>query len=135
MVVPPQREGGQQQFIELPVPERTADSLQPVLTWLLDHLADEHRVAALARRAAMSERTFSRRFVAETGTTPNRWLSTQRVLHARTLLENTRLGVEEIARRCGFGTAALLRHHFHKIVGVSPAGYRKTFSPADHRVS
>jgi AraC family transcriptional regulator, transcriptional activator FtrA len=128
MVVPPQREGGQQQYIEMPIPECTADSLQPVLTWMLDHLAEDHTVAALARRAAMSERTFARRFVAETGTTPHRWLSTQRVLHARALLEDTALGVEEVARRCGFGTAALLRHHFHKLVGVSPADYRKTFA-------
>jgi AraC family transcriptional regulator, transcriptional activator FtrA len=128
MVVPPQREGGQQQYIELPIPERTADSLQPVLNWMLDHLAEDHPVAALARRAAMSERTFARRFVAETGTTPHRWLSTQRVLHARTLLEDTALGIEEVARRCGFGNAALLRHHFHKIVGVAPADYRKTFA-------
>lgn len=133
MVVPPQREGGQQQYIDLPVPECRGDSLQPVLNWMLDHLAEEHTVAALARRAAMSERTFARRFVAETGTTPHRWLSTQRVLHARTLLETAGLGIEEIARRCGFGTAALLRHHFHKIVGVSPADYRKTF--ASDRVS
>jgi AraC family transcriptional activator FtrA len=128
MVVPPQREGGQQQYIELPIPECTADSLQPVLTWMLDHLAEDHTVATLARRAAMSERTFARRFVAETGTTPHRWLSTQRVLHARALLEDTALGVEEVARRCGFGSTALLRHHFHKLVGVSPADYRKTFA-------
>lgn len=128
MVVPPQREGGQRQYIELPVPECTADSLQPVLNWMLGHLAEEHTVAALARRAAMSERTFARRFVAETGTTPHRWLSTQRVLHARALLEETALGVEAIARQCGFGNAALLRHHFHKIIGVAPADYRKTFA-------
>src|SRR5947208_97160 len=129
MVVPPQREGGQRQFVELPIPECTGDSLQPVLTWLLDHLDEDHSVAELARRARMSDRTFARRFVAETGTTPHRWLSMQRVLHARTLLEDTKLGVDEIARRTGFGTAALLRHHFHKVVGVAPHDYRKTFSP------
>ncbi|HKS49708.1 MAG TPA: helix-turn-helix domain-containing protein [Amycolatopsis sp.] len=128
MVVPPQREGGQQQFIELPIPECTADSLQPMLTWVMDHLTEEHTVTALARRASMSERTFARRFAAETGTTPHRWLTIQRVLHARALLEDTQLGIEKIAHRCGFGTAALLRHHFHKIVGVSPADYRRTFA-------
>lgn len=130
MVVPPQRDGGQRQFVELPIPECTGDSLQPVLAWMLEHLAEEHTVATLARRAQMSDRTFARRFVAETGTTPHKWLSAQRVLHAQTLLENTQLGVEEIARECGFGTAALLRHHFHRVVGVSPHDYRRTFANA-----
>jgi AraC family transcriptional activator FtrA len=128
MVVAPQRDGGQRQFVDLPVPECTADSLTPVLTWMLEHIADEHTVGALAKRAAMSERTFARRFSAETGTTPHRWLSTQRVLHARTLLEETHLSVDEVARRCGFSTGALLRHHFQKLVGVAPADYRRTFA-------
>jgi AraC family transcriptional activator FtrA len=128
MVVPPQRDGGQRQFVQLPVPECTGDSLQPVLDWMLGTLAEDHTVPELARRARMSDRTFARRFVAETGTTPNRWLSTQRVLHARELLEDTRLGIEEIAQRCGFGTAALLRHHFHRTVGVAPNDYRRTFA-------
>ncbi|MDQ0377029.1 helix-turn-helix domain-containing protein [Amycolatopsis thermophila] len=128
MVVPPQRDGGQRQFVALPMPECTGDSLEPVLSWMIEHLAEEHTVPALARRAQMSERTFARRFAAETGTTPVKWLTTQRVLHARTLLEETRLGIEEIARECGFSTGALLRHHFHRVVGVSPHDYRRTFA-------
>ncbi|MFP5020609.1 helix-turn-helix domain-containing protein [Pseudonocardia phyllosphaerae] len=131
MVVPPQREGGQRQFVELPVPERGGDSLAPVLAWVVEHLDAGHTVAALARRAAMSERTFARRFVAETGTTPHRWISRQRVLHARTLLEETDLGMDAVAARCGFGTGALLRHHFRAALGVAPADYRATFR-CDH---
>ncbi len=127
MVVPPQREGGQRQFVDLPVPECTSDSLAPVLAWMTENLADEHTVATLARRAAMSERTFARRFTAETGTTPHRWLTRQRVLHARILLEETELGMDSVASRCGLGSAALLRHHFRQVVGVSPADYRSTF--------
>jgi transcriptional regulator GlxA family with amidase domain len=131
MVVPPQRDGGQRQFVELPVPEYTADSLQPVLAYMLDHITVEHTVPALARRAQMSDRTFARRFVAETGTTPHKWLTLQRVLHARTLLEETSLGIEEIATESGFGTAALLRHHFRRVVGVSPQDYRRTFASSE----
>ncbi|HYS35134.1 MAG TPA: helix-turn-helix domain-containing protein, partial [Pseudonocardiaceae bacterium] len=76
----------------------------------------------------LSERTFARRFVAETGTTPHRWLTMQRVLHARRLLEETQLGIDDIADAVGFGTAALLRHHFHRVVGVAPNDYRRTFA-------
>ncbi|SDI48802.1 Transcriptional regulator GlxA family, contains an amidase domain and an AraC-type DNA-binding HTH domain [Actinokineospora alba] len=128
MVVAPQRDGGQRQYVELPVPECTGDSLTPILTWLVENLAEDHSVAALAERARMSERTFARRFVAETGTTPLKWLSMQRVLHARTLLEETSASVDDVANRCGFATGALLRHHFQKIVGVSPKDYRRNFA-------
>jgi AraC family transcriptional activator FtrA len=128
MVVPPQRDGGQQQYVDLPVPECSAESLQPVLTWMLENITVEHPVSSLARQAAMSDRTFARRFVAETGTTPHRWLSMQRVLHARSLLEQTNLSIESVATRSGFGTAALLRHHFRRVVGVAPQDYRRTFS-------
>jgi transcriptional regulator GlxA family with amidase domain len=133
MVVPPQREGGQRQYVELPIPECTGDSLSPVLTWMLDNITVEHTVSALARRAKLSERTFARRFVAETGTTPHRWLSMQRVLLARQLLEETTLGIDEIAERSGFGSAALLRHHFHRVVGVAPKDYRRTFAQSPAR--
>ncbi|MEY9965134.1 AraC family transcriptional activator FtrA [Streptacidiphilus sp. MAP12-16] len=128
MVVPPQRDGGQRQYIAVPIPERDADSLEPLLAWMLDTLETDHSVASLARRAQLSSRTLARRFAAETGTTPQRWLSTQRVAHARRLLEESSLGIDEIARACGFGTAALLRHHFRRTVGITPMDYRRTFA-------
>ncbi|WP_018352123.1 GlxA family transcriptional regulator [Longispora albida] len=129
MVTAPQREGGQRQFIAQPVPEVSGGGrLQPVLTWMLDRLGEEHSVASLARQARMSERTFARRFAAETGTTPHRWLNQQRVLHARQLLEDTQLSVEEVAQSCGFGSSALLRHHFHRVTGVAPQDYRRSFA-------
>ena len=92
MVVPPQRDGGQQQFVEMPIPACSADSLTPVLTWVLANLAEPHSAASLAKRAMMSDRTFARRFAAETGTTPHKWLAQQRILAARSLLGGKRPG-------------------------------------------
>ena len=54
MVVPPQRDGGQRQYIDLPVPTCDADSLAPLLSWMREHLAEELSIRTLAGRAAMS---------------------------------------------------------------------------------
>ena len=124
MVVPPHRDGGQRQFIDRPVPTTTAESLGPVLTWMVEHLDEAFTVDDLARRSAMSPRTFARRFVAETGTTPHQWVTDQRVLRARRLLEDTDLPVEAVARDAGFGSAALLRHHFTRCTGITPTAFR-----------
>jgi AraC family transcriptional activator FtrA len=128
MVVPPHRDGGQAQYVEAPLP-RTADAptLEPLLSWMITTLDSDHTVESLAARAHMSARTFARRFRAETGTTPHDWLTTQRVLLARRLLEDTDLGVDAVATRSGFGTAAMLRHHFTRRIGATPQSYRTTF--------
>ena len=127
MVVPPHRDGGQRQFIDHPVPELGSESLAPVTAWMLENLADRHTVAGLARRAGMSERTFARRFAAETGTSPHQWLTDQRVIRARELLEGTDLPVETVADRVGLGGAALLRHHLAQETGLTPTAYRRRF--------
>jgi AraC family transcriptional activator FtrA len=127
MVVPPQRDGGQQQFVEMPIPPCTADSLAPLLTWVLANLDEDHTAASLAKRAVMSDRTFARRFSAETGTTPHKWLTQQRILAARGLLEESDLGVEQISARVGFNSAVVLREHFRREIGLAPADYRRRF--------
>jgi transcriptional regulator GlxA family with amidase domain len=128
MVVPPHRDGGQAQYVEAPLP-RTVDAptLEPLLSWLITTLDTDHTVESLAARSHMSARTFARRFRAETGATPHDWLTTQRVLLARRLLEDTDLGIDAVAGRAGFGTAAMLRHHFTRRVGATPQSYRTTF--------
>lgn len=130
MVVSPQRDGGQRQFIDQPVPACTNLALAPTLDWALGHLDRDLSVAELAAHSRMSERSFGRRFLAETGTTPHRWLTQQRIHLAQRLLEDTDLGIDEVAAHCGFGAAALLRHHFRNLVGITPGDYRRKFRTA-----
>ena len=127
MVMSPHRDGGQAQYVEAPIRVRDADTLAPLLDELADELADEHTVETLAARCAMSPRTFARRFRAETGTTPHLWLTHQRVLLSRRMLEEGDDAIDVVADRSGFGSAAMLRHHFGRIVGVSPVTYRRAF--------
>lgn len=131
MVVPPHRDGGQAQFLEAPVPECDGDDvISPTMAWAVEHLDQPITVDQLAARAAVSPRTFARRFKATTGTTPLQWLLQQRLAVAQRLLETTDLGVELVAERSGFGTAAALRIHFNRNLGVAPLAYRQTFRRA-----
>lgn len=133
MVVPPQRDGGQSQFIATPVPDRQDDSFADVTAWMLENLDADLDIDTLARRALMSTRTFARRFRAEVGTTPAAWLNRQRILRAQDLLEQSDLPLEHVAQRTGFGSAAVMRHHFGRVLGTSPQAYRRTFSATGGR--
>jgi AraC family transcriptional regulator, transcriptional activator FtrA len=132
MVAAPHREGGQAQFIEHP-PLRalgSADSLERTRRWAAERLDQPLDVAAMARHAGVSPRTFARRFREETGTTPLQWLLSQRVIEARRLLEESELPVETVAWRAGFGNAASLRDHFRRATATTPTTYRRSFRPA-----
>ena len=126
-VVPPWRAGGQSQYIERTVPPPGAASTAPAREWAVAHLDEVVDLAVLAARAHMSVRTFTRRFRAETGASPARWLAQQRVDRARHLLETTDLPVDLVARDAGFGTTAALRAQMAAVVGVPPSAYRSTF--------
>lgn len=132
LVLPAHRDGGQAQFIQQAVPRPHESSrLGPLLDHLRRTLGTAHTVETLARRVSMSRRTFLRRFEAATGTTPARWLLTERLNRARTLLETTPASIEEIAVVAGFGSAATLRHHFRQVLGVTPGAYRAAFGTPD----
>ena len=129
LVVPPQRDGGQAQYIDAPLPTLDSSSLfADTIAWVQGHLDEPLTVSDLAARSAMSPRTFARQFVAVTGTTPHQWLQRQRVHLAQRLLETTDLSVESVAVGSGFCTAGNLRKHFSRIMHTSPQAYRRTFA-------
>ena len=131
MVVPPQRDGGQAQYIDRPLPVAQTDSLVAVTDWAIGNLREELTVDQLATRAHMSPRTFARRFKAEHGATPAAWLARQRIIHAQRLLERSDLGLDAIAVECGFGSAAVLRQNFSRVLATTPTAYRAKFACAD----
>lgn len=132
MVTAAHRDGGQAQFVERPVPQAATvgSAVAQTMEWARRHLGEPLTVTELARHARSAPRTFVRHFTALTGTTPGRWLIRQRVAEAQRLLETTELTVDQVAERCGFGTPAMLRRHFARLVGTSPAAYRRTFAHA-----
>ncbi|MFF3346413.1 GlxA family transcriptional regulator [Streptomyces sp. NPDC002779] len=134
-VMPLEREGGQAQFIvheHPPVPR--GSTLEPLLEWIEDHLSEEITLAAMASRSGMSERTFSRRFREQMGTTPLQWLLRARVRRAQYLLENSDHSVERIAQQAGFGSPTAFRERFRKVVGTTPYAYRAAFHSKSTRV-
>lgn len=130
LVVPPHRAGGQAQFVTTPVPDQDDHPLGGLLPWITERLDRPLTVEDLARQANMSSRNLARHFRSATGTTPLRWLLTQRIRRAQELLERTDDGIDLIAEATGMGTAATLRRHFNRTVGVPPDSYRRTFRAA-----
>jgi AraC family transcriptional regulator, transcriptional activator FtrA len=127
LVVPAHRSGGQAQFITPPPEPRDGGGLGPTLEWAQARLDRPLTVADLARHAGLSTRQLARRMHAELDTGPLDWLHQQRVTRAQELLERTDASVDQVAAGCGLGSAATLRRHFHRTLGVSPATYRTTF--------
>lgn len=127
LIVPPHRDGGQAQFISTPVAHNDSVSLAPTVAWAVENLEQPMTVADLASRANMSPRTFARRFRADMGVSPHKWLVRQRVGLAQRLLETTTASIDAVAVESGFVTAQTLRHHFLREVKTSPTGYRSSF--------
>jgi transcriptional regulator GlxA family with amidase domain len=129
-VMPLERSGGQAQFIVHEPPEDDGSAIGGLLVWLEQNLRRELPLSVIARRAAMSTRTLSRRFREQVGTTPALWVATARIRRAQRLLETTGLPIERVAAEAGFGSAAVLRERFGRVVGTSPQAYRRSFTGA-----
>ncbi|MER6464515.1 MULTISPECIES: helix-turn-helix domain-containing protein [unclassified Streptomyces] len=128
LVAAPYRSGGQAQYVPRSVPEPLGERFAATREWALHRLAEPLTLDALARNAGVSARTFSRRFVADTGYTPMQWVMRARIDLARELLERSERSVEQIAGDVGLGTGANLRLHFQRILGTTPSDYRRTFT-------
>ncbi|GAA2617725.1 helix-turn-helix domain-containing protein [Actinomadura fulvescens] len=128
LVIPPHRDGGQAQFVEAAVTEPAADdAVARAMAWALDHLTEPITVAELARQAHLAPRTFIRHFNRQTGTSPLRWVITQRVMASLPLLEGGAMPIEEIGAAVGFESPVTFRHHFTRAMKTSPSAYRRTF--------
>lgn len=126
------RAGGQAQFSSgLAGQSASRPGVRELQAWIADHLDDDLSVPALAERAHMSPRNFARVFAREVGVTPAAYVEGLRLERARTLLETTDMQLDELARRCGFGTIETLRRVFGRRLGVAPNGYRSRFATAD----
>lgn len=128
MIVQPHRDGGQAQFIDHAVPPVHEDGkLGRLLDQMRADLATTYSLSEMAGIAGMSNRTFLRRFEAATGTTPAKWLNSERLAKVVDLLENTRTSMEEIARLTGFASTSAMRSQFQKQYSLPPATYRRAF--------
>ena len=128
MVAAPQREGGQAQFIKRPPGRLGTGRWRRPAAGRRSASQSPSTSPPWRAHAGVSPRTFARRFREETGTTPLRWLLSQRVLEARRLLEESDLPIDDVAWRAGFGTAASLREHFRRATSTTPTAYRRSFN-------
>jgi transcriptional regulator GlxA family with amidase domain len=128
------RVGGQSQFsASLAAQASAADGLRGIVAWIEEHPDADLSVPALAERAAMSERTFARAFLAETGMTPARFVELVRLDRAKQLLETTSWPLARVAARSGLGSAATLGRTFRRRLGITPQDYRDRFRVAADR--
>jgi len=130
LVVFLKRPGGQSQFSAALALQQSDSRLDHLHSWIAGHLAEDLSVPALAARARMSERTFLRHYRTAMGQTPARAVEMMRVEAARQLLATTRLSIEQIAAKCGFGSEETMRRSVLHKVGVTPSDYRSRFSAA-----
>jgi transcriptional regulator GlxA family with amidase domain len=128
LVAAPYRSGGQAQYVPRSVPEPLGERFAATREWALRRLGEPLSLESLALHAAVSPRTFSRRFAEDTGYTPMQWVMRARIDMARELLERSQRGIEQIANDVGLGTGANLRTHFQRILGTTPSEYRRTFT-------
>lgn len=124
LVLAGHREGDRPQEIPRPGPKPRRDGFEEALDYARAHLDQPLSVPHLAMLAAMSERTFLRRFHERLGLGPKSWLIAERVGRAQELLEAGAYSLEDVAAATGFASGESFRAAFRKQVGVAPGSYR-----------
>lgn len=127
LVMPPHRDGGQAQYVTAPVQERPGKTIGEVMDWARSKLFEPIEIGAMAKHAAMSERTFLRRFQEGSGLSPIVWLQRERMFRARELLEADNHSLADVSAQCGYESLETFRVAFKRVVGTSPAAYRARF--------
>jgi transcriptional regulator GlxA family with amidase domain len=131
LVVFLKRPGGQSQFSTVLAAQASdvEGRFSALHAWIIENIASDLKVEALAERAGMTPRTFARTYVSRTGMTPANGVEALRVETARLLLESRQIGgVVEVAKRAGFGDDERMRRAFLRHLGVTPSEYRRRFS-------
>ena len=127
LLMPLHRSGGQAQYVDVPVPQARGDEMTELLAWASPRVAAGLSVDDLARRAAVSPRTLTRRFRQATGLAPGEWLQGERLRLARRLLETSDDPIERVASQAGYDTPVAMRAQFARDLHTSPRAYRRTF--------
>ncbi len=128
IVMPAHRNGGQAQFLERPVAAQQAGSVAPIMDRIRANLGQSWTIATMAQASNMSRRTFERKFVEATGSSPGEWLISERIEATKDLLTDSNRPMEDVAAAVGFGSAHVLRQHFKHRVQLTPTQYRQRFS-------
>lgn len=135
LVVYLKRSGGQEQYSEpLQFQTESVSRLSELTTWILSHLNENLSVEALATKACLCPRHFSRRFKVEFGATPADFVERLRLDEARRRLSVGDNSVENVGTSVGFKSADAFRRAFERRLGVNPSDYRQRFA-TDIKVS
>lgn len=130
LVISTHRSGGQAQFVATPILE-VPNQFSAAIDWANSNITETINVDHLASKANMSRRTFDRKFRSSFNLSPKEWLTQQRIERAKGLLETQALSVEQLANMAGFDNAVTLRHHFRRLVGISPKQYQAQFNKGE----
>jgi transcriptional regulator GlxA family with amidase domain len=131
MVMFLKRPGGQSQFsAHLAAQTAERSGIQEAMDHVLAHLGADLSVPALAARAGMSERNFSRVFRAEAGVTPAEFVEAARIDAARRMLEESAVPLKRLADGVGYANVDGFRRAFLRRMGVGPNDYRARFAQA-----